>query len=355
MLDIIVFSRYDKLGASSRVRFFQYKEILNKNGINYIINPLISDNTLANKYINGRYSIFKLFIAYLKRVFQLIIIKKDKLIIIEKELFPNLPYLFEKIFLRNKKYILDYDDPVFLQQNNSSILNFLLNKKYDNLNQKASLIFVGNPYLESFAKLSNNKNIIILPSVIDLDHYKNIKLKKKSSVITIVWIGSPATKKYLKSIFPVLEKLNKKHDFIFKIVGIKKISKQKFNVKTVPWKYSTEANEISMSDIGIMPLDNTPWAEGKCGYKLIQYMACGLPVVGSDIGVNNQIIDHGINGFLTKDKNHWFEYLSLLITNPELRDQFGDRSLEKVKNIYNIKTQSKIILSSINSIFNEKQ
>ena len=103
-----------------------------------------------------------------------------------------------------------------------------------------------------------------------------------------------------------------------------------------------------------MPLDNSPWARGKCGYKLIQYMACGLPVVASPVGVNKDIIDHGINGFLVETDEEWYATIKRLMNDQDLRHQMGYAGREKVKNQYSLKVWGPRVSGIAKSILEDR-
>lgn len=85
-----------------------------------------------------------------------------------------------------------------------------------------------------------------------------------------------------------------------------------------------------------MPLTDTPWARGKCGYKLIQYMACGLPVIASPVGVNTEIVEHGVNGFLASTEAEWIEALRTLLSDAALRARMGEAGRRKVERDYSL-------------------
>jgi glycosyltransferase involved in cell wall biosynthesis len=104
----------------------------------------------------------------------------------------------------------------------------------------------------------------------------------------------------------------------------------------VEWSEAAEVPFLQAVDIGIMPLSDTPWARGKCGYKLIQYMACGLPVVASPVGVNAEIVEHGVNGFLATTEAEWSEALATLLRDPALRQRMGAAGRRKVEEHYSL-------------------
>lgn len=114
-----------------------------------------------------------------------------------------------------------------------------------------------------------------------------------------------------------------------------------------PWAREQEIQDVLGFDIGIMPLVDNPWTRGKCGFKLIQYMAAGLPVVASPVGANNDIVDHGHNGFLASTHSEWAEALSNLATNRDLRASFGAHGRKKIEEKYSVRSNLPSYISTI--------
>lgn len=106
------------------------------------------------------------------------------------------------------------------------------------------------------------------------------------------------------------------------------------DVEIVRWSEQTEVASMIDCAIGIMPLQDSPWERGKCGYKLIQYMACGLPVVASAVGANSEIVDDGIDGILVNWTDEWVSALGLLLNSPELRAEMGRAGRRRVEKDY---------------------
>jgi glycosyltransferase involved in cell wall biosynthesis len=255
---------------------------------------------------------------------------KYDLIIIEKELFPNVPHFIEFFFLKNRSYALDFDDYIATQYKENKNKRFFLNNKIDKLAGGAKFVTVGNHwYFEEF----KSNNLIFLPTVVNLEDYPNVKRDYLSRVVTIVWIGSPTTVKYLQIVIPALQRLAKKYSVKLKVIGAK-IAIEGVDVEIVDWSAQTEANELLLSDIGIMPLKDTLWEKGKCGFKLIQYMACGLPVVASQAPANQEIVENGVNGFIVYNESDWYIRLEELILNASLREQFGKSGRDRIESDY---------------------
>lgn len=259
-------------------------------------------------------------------------------IIIEKELFPFIPFALEKrAFKRGPQYIFDYDDAVFhnYDLHGNPLIRNLLKDKIDQLMAKANQLWLGNQYLAARAKKAGANNIMDLPTVIDLKKYK-LGPTKGNSIAKIGWIGSPTTLKYLENLKPVFEALKKQQDFTLNIIANGQGIGLSHLEETFKWSEEEEVKLIHQLDIGIMPLNDSPWEQGKCAYKLIQYMACGLPVVASPIGMNKEVVKHGENGFLASTPEEWIKYLSLLLSDPELRKKMGTAGRKLVEEKYTL-------------------
>src|SRR5690606_8740055 len=153
-------------------------------------------------------------------------------------------------------------------------------------------------YLGNRAKRAGAKNVQVIPTVVDLNRYKLKKESLSSQQIVIGWIGTQSTFKYIESLKEVFLKLAQNYPIKIHVIGVDNNMGIPENVIPIKWSEETEAAEICKFDIGIMPLSDTPWEKGKCSYKLIQYMACGLPVIASPIGMNKEVIKEQENGFL---------------------------------------------------------
>jgi glycosyltransferase involved in cell wall biosynthesis len=208
-------------------------------------------------------------------------------------------------------------------------------------------VMAGNEYLALKAKNAGAKKIVLQPTVIDISKYKIIQKQNNSKVI-IGWIGSPTTFKYIKNLKPVFETLISKHNIEIQIIGANEDIGLGDVIKYIPWTENSEVALISNFDIGIMPLENTPWELGKCAYKLIQYMGCGIPVVASAVGMNVEVVDDEKNGFLVETEMEWVDKLSLLIENKSMRNQFGTNGRIKVEERYSLENNLKKLLSTIN-------
>ena len=343
-MKILVLTRYDFLGASSRLRFFQYAKYLQRNGWSIDICPLFDNDYVENFYATGRKKISKIFTCYLRRLFILFKAKHFDLLWIEKELFPMLPATIER-FLNAMRipYIVDYDDAIFhnYDMNKNKMFRIFLKNKIDAVMKNASIVMAGNRYLAERAKKAGASKVELIPTVVDSDKYK--PRYEPNDRFTIGWIGSPATEKYLQMIIQVLEDLKKKIDFQFIAVGAKNFNAPGIDYKLHSWSEDSEADEIERFDVGIMPLVDEPWERGKCGYKLIQYMACGKPVIASPVGINKEIVEPGINGYLAQNSEEWLDSLLKLNNDVKLRAAIGKNNRKKVEETYSITATAPVI------------
>ena len=274
------------------------------------------------------------------------------LIWIEKEALPWLPAWIEhKLGLAKVPYIVDYDDAIFhrYDQHHFKLIRWILGKKIDLIMQYAALVLVGNEYLLERAKKAGAKRVEVLPTVIDLEKYPSNSFNN-NDIFTIGWIGSPVTSHYLKLVMPALEEFCKKNTARIVLIGAKKEELSNIQVEYVPWSEETEIKEIQKFDVGIMPLPDNGWERGKCGFKLIQYMACRKPVIGSPVGVNCEIIKHGINGYQAKNIDEWIWALKKLKDDHKLRQEMGRAGREIVEKKYCLQVTAPRLLKILYSV-----
>ncbi|WP_200977043.1 glycosyltransferase family 4 protein [Echinicola sp. 20G] len=346
--NVLFLPKYPRLGASSRLRTYQYLPLWEEKGVSFTVKPLFNEQYLRELYNNGNISKRNVLWCYFERWKVLWTVKKYNWVVIEKELFPYLPYFFEKIAYKiGPHYILDYDDAIFHHYNRKgSWWRGILKNKIDKVMAKGNQVWAGNPYLATTAEESGAAEVTVLPTVIDLHRYPVLP-KKDSKTIKIGWVGSPTTLKYLERLKPVFEVLMKQFDIRLCIIahgegiGLKSIE------ENLVWSENIEVELIRDLDIGLMPLEDTPWEQGKCAYKLIQYMACCLPVIASPIGMNKEVVIHGHNGYWANDHQDWEHYLKKLIENPALRAQMGQEGRKIVEEKYTLQHNWKKVKSLI--------
>jgi len=199
--------------------------------------------------------------------------------------------------------------------------------------KRATLVIAGNGYLADRARSAGARWIEVVPTVVDIERYR-IRPTSRQDAFTIGWIGTPGTALYLKNAQAALHSLGKIGRAKVLLVGSGAVTTEGVVTEHREWSEETEVADIQDFDVGIMPLLDGPWERGKCGYKLIQYMACGKPVVASPVGVNCQIVDHGVNGFLSESASDWLNALSELMHSQELCTRIGSAGRRLVEQRY---------------------
>lgn len=339
-MKVLSLTRYSRLGASSRLRSMQYFPALAAAGITIEQRPLFDDSYLQQLYarqattaLQGK--------ALLARMRCLMGVRRGDydLVWLEKELLPWLPYALEAALLpRHVPLLIDYDDAIFhnYDQQRRAPLRWLLGDKIDRLMRRADLVIGGSPYLCQRARQAGARRVEYLPTVVDLQRYPAPSAHlppAEEHLPRIGWMGTPMTAKFLQPLIPVLQQLATIHRFELLLVG-GAIEVPGVAVVTLPWSEAGEVAAISAMDIGIMPLADSPWERGKCGYKLIQYMACAKAVVASPVGVNRQLVSDGINGFCAETPEQWLRYLDRLLSDHALRQHCGAAARRRVEDSY---------------------
>lgn len=368
---LLLLPRYGPLGSASRVRFYQYLPYLQAHGLQITVCPLLADEYVEKLYSGQRQSLIFLLRAYLTRLHALLQSYPYDLIWLEKESLPWLPAWLENALPRTP-VVVDYDDAVFHRYDlhSNPLVRALLGRKIDAVMRHAALVIAGNDYLAARAQKAGAKRIEILPSVVDTERYQPPKTTltqnsnsplnlpsltlPSNSPLTIGWIGAPVTAPYLQHIQPALAEVCANGAARVVLVGAGNVSLPGVPLETRPWTEATEVADLQQFDIGIMPLPDEPFERGKCGYKLIQYMACGLPVVASPVGVNQKIVEPGVNGFLATTNEEWVQALTNLQNHPELRTQMGEMGRTKVATEYSLQTNAPKLLYLLKEIASQK-
>lgn len=335
---ILLLSRYSPRGPSSRLRHYQFLPALAEAGISVAVAPLLPDSYLEALYAGRPRPLRSIAVAYAARIRQMAAAESFDLLWIEKELLPWFPYGAERWILKSAPpYIVDFDDAWFHHYDRSrwSLVRGLLGQKLDTLMRHATLVTVGNDYLATRAESAGARSVAILPTVVDISRYPTAP-GPGGDLPAVGWIGSPITDHYLGLVEEPLRRMVMGDEARLCLVGATPAALSTLPAERYEWREDTETGHIAAFDIGIMPLADTPWERGKCGYKLIQYMACGKPVVASPVGINRDIVEHGVNGFLAETPDEWAGALRRLAADPDLRQRLGAAGRAKVERHYSL-------------------
>jgi glycosyltransferase involved in cell wall biosynthesis len=339
----ILFLAHHRLNRSpgQRYRFEQFFDYLQKNEILCYLSFIIYEkDEKALYYSKNIFGKVKLALnSIIRRIIHIKNIKDFDLVVIYREALPFKSTFFENYIAKKKiPMVYDFDDAIWVKdvsEVNKKISFFKDEKKIEKILPLCKYVTCGNEYLANFA-LKFNSNVVIIPSTVDTDIYKPIKKNNINSPVKIGWVGSHTTIKHFELISDVyLElktKYNNKVEFI--VIGDENYKNEKLNLQGKKWENDKEVQLFNSFDIGVMPLPNNDWTKGKCGMKGLLYMSVGLPTVMSNVGMNKDIINDGINGFLPTGNKEWIDVLSKLIEDKELRKKIGDKGRETVLEKY---------------------
>ncbi len=349
---ILALTRYERLGSSSRVRFYQYFSYLKTQGVEILSKPFFSDTYIRDLYAGRSASLKEVFLAYIKRLVVLAESSSFDLLWVEKELLPMLPAGFE-VLLRAFKipYVVDYDDAVFhrYDMNPNPIIRMFLKHKIDRVMRHAALVIVGNQYLADRAIVAGSHRVETLPSVVEVSQYV-LRQRVVEPVFKVGWIGSPVTVPNLDLIRDALNTLRFEIDFRIVLMGSGTADPFP-DIPTIrlPWSEESELSIGQKFDVGVMPLIDGPFERGKCGYKLVQYMAGAIPVIASPVGVNRQIVEPGINGYLAESTDDWLVALRELMNNVQKNFEMGLAGRQKAEQMYNLQVTAPKLMNLLSS------
>lgn len=326
---------------SQRFRYEQYLGQLSEAGYSYTIAPFLSLSAWRVLYKKGRLTqkIWSLIIGFGKRKWLLLKLKPYDYIFIHREATPIGPPFFEWIikFIWKKHIIYDFDDAIWLKdaEEKGSLRSIVKWKsKVASICKWSDKISCGNPYLADFA-LKYNKEVIVNPTTIDTEL---LHLPKKQQIVTnplvVGWTGTHSTLQYLQRIRKALHLAYQNTPFKLLIIANKVPDFHFPNMEFIEWNKATEIADLNKIDIGIMPLSDDQWSNGKCGFKALQYMALEKPVVGSAVGVNKRIIPNG--GFLVTTEEEWVSCLVQLLKDPMLRKEHSINGRDYIKKHYSV-------------------
>lgn len=340
-MKILFLPKYNELGPSSRYRIYQYLYSYKNAGFEVKVAPLFGSRFfVSNKIVKILVTLF----YYFRRFFSLLQVYKYDLIYIEYELFPYFPPVFEKLLKFLKiKYIVDYDDAIFhnYNQSNNRLIRFLLSNKIDSVIKNASYVITGSPYLTQYVTKLNS-NCIEIPTSVSKNKYELNLNANKNAVFTIGWIGSRTTSVNLLKLIPAFETLKEKLDFQLNLIGFDKNGLNKvahLNVNFIDWEAGSEIAEIRKFDLGIMPLEDTPFNQGKCGFKLIQYMGCSLPTLSTPLEANKKINRNkkNLHAVTTED---WVKAFENVYHNLDYFREVGLENYQDFEKYYTVESNS---------------
>lgn len=332
---ILALTRYDRMGASSRVRFLQYVPHLERMGMQVAVQPLLPREYLARFYADGARSPATVAAAFINRLWTLLAHNDADIIWLQREVLPFLPFGLEKLLLARKPVVIDFDDAhhLYYKNSGSGLVRSVYKDKTESLMRHAQAVVVGNKTLAHFAKLAGVNNIYEVPSAVDVARYK--VAKSRDAKFTVGWIGTPVTaQQSLPMIVGPLKKFLSETGSRCVLMGVGDADLQGIEAKRLSWSESGEVEFFSEITVGLCPLEDTEWNRGKSGYKIIQYMAAGKPSLAAPVGIAHDLVTDGQTGFQCQTEQDWYDRLMQLYEDHALAQKLGMRAHEEALEKY---------------------
>jgi len=363
---VLFLTQYGILAASSRTRVFQYLPYLEQRGVQCRVIIVLPDRGIAGSQILVTHSAWRKLLYYIWASWRTLACGlyiwwqagRYHLLFIQKIIFPApVRWLLKR---RRVPILFDFDDAIFTtevrqqnwlaawkQRRNAAGVPAML--------ELADRALVENEYTAGFAA-RHGSEVTIITGPIDTERYCSSGKSREENGVVLGWIGSASTLSYLELIRAPLQRLGRRFAHLrLRIVGAAAVDLEGISVETKPWSLEEEVDDLQGFDIGLMPVPDDPWTRGKGGYKLLQYMAMELPVVTSPVGINQEIVRDGRNGFWARSPEEWEERLTRLIEDPQLRAAMGVQGRRVVEGEYALDLSSRRLLDVMESMVQEEQ
>lgn len=330
-MKLLFLTRHQNKGASSRYRSIQFFPFFEAAGHKVVHRPLFTDAYLDRRAAGGS-PVGAVLKRYANRALYLRTdLAQADAVIIEKELFPYLPAVTELMARRKGiPIIYDYDDATWHSYERKKPFGAVFRNKIARVVGGADYVVAGSRYLKDHLSRWTQAPINFLPTSVSATRYRGQGLSTTKTV-EIVWIGSMSTGRYLLPLFPMFERLHADTGARLRAIGfstslLEGPVPQWFEPEA--WSPGTEIDLMASAHVGIMPIPDTPFERGKCGFKLVQYMGLGLPTVASPVGENQTIVQDGVTGRLADSPEEWYTALKELLENSLESEQMGARGRE---------------------------
>ncbi len=361
---VLALSPIPEEGAGCRFRFAQFIPYLESNGFQVTLQSLFTPEFFRLVYKPGQYvrKAFTFGGLSLRRLATVASASQYDVVFLYRELFPLGPPIVERWLASRGRppIVFDFDDAIFLpnvSDANRMIAMLKQPGKVSTIVRLSDRVVVGNDYLAGYAR-QFNPAVTVIPTSVDLSRFVPRPRHDAGRALArpvIGWIGSPTTGPYLKMLRPVFQRLAERREFTLRISGAADpVSIPGVDVDNVPWSLEREVELFNTCDIGVYPLPDDEWSKGKCGFKAIQFMACGVPVISSAVGVNREIIQDGINGFLATTVDDWVGGLERLLSDAELRRAFAEAGRATIAERYSLELNAPKLASALRAVAKER-
>jgi glycosyltransferase involved in cell wall biosynthesis len=356
---VLALSPIPEEGAGCRFRVAQYIPYLDANGFRVTLSSLFTPEFFRLVYQHGHHIQKAATVVGLawRRLLSLREVADYDLLLVYREIFPIGPALVERLLALPGRppLVFDFDDAIFLpsvSDANRLIAALKFPGKVASIARMSDHVLAGNDYLATYARRFNDA-VTVIPTSVDTTKFvpRIDGGSANGRPLVVGWIGSPTTGTYIRGLARVLQRVARSHRFTLRISGTGyPVAIDGLDVENVPWSLDREIALFNTCDVGIYPLDDDEWAKGKCGFKAIEFMACGVPVVASAVGVNREIVQDGVNGFLASSEDEWVEKLGKLLTDAELRSRFAAAGRQTVEAGYSLQVNAPRLATALRGV-----
>jgi glycosyltransferase involved in cell wall biosynthesis len=360
---VLALSPMPEEGAGCRFRIAQFIPYLRSVGIEVTLRSLFDADFFRLVYKRAHYvrKASRFAVLSLQHLRSLRDARDFDAILIYRELFPIGPAIVERLLGGPSRppVVFDFDDAIFLpnvSDANRPILPLKSPGKVATIIRHSDRVIAGNEYLAAYARRFNDA-VTVIPTCVDTTRFvpradvvsNNGSGQSRRPIVG--WIGSPTTGSYVRGLTTVLQRVGREHQFVLRVSGLgEPLDVPGVATEQPVWSLDREVELFNTCDIGVYPLADDEWSRGKCGFKAIEFMACGVPVVASAIGVNREIIEDGVNGFLAANEHEWVEKLGRLLSNPALRRRLGEAGRQTIEERYSLRMHAPKLAATLREV-----
>jgi glycosyltransferase involved in cell wall biosynthesis len=344
--------------ASSRHRVLQYVPMLREAGIEAVISRPVPEPMFQRLVERGggmtdKAAFYSAFLTC--RTLDVLRADRFDAVVIQRDLFPfGPPWLERTLHRRNPHMVYDTDDATYVRPVFTPKTPFQRLRRFDkviDVMRQARWVSAATRPIADWARQFNS-HVCVVPMAVELREYDQACAdvrERAAGPLVVGWAGTGGGLIYLEKLAPVLRDITARHDVVLRVLsgGYRKVNLPGVPVDLRPWRAETALREMASFDIGLVPLDDTPFERAKFPFKLLQYMALRIPAVVSRVGTAAALVRHGDNGLLAGSENEWTDALETLIAGAAKRRQLGDSGRQTVEESYTVQRVGPLVIQGL--------